>query len=197
MAHVHGAAEHYTSTGIHPSKLLMWLFLGSDCFFFGSLIATYQAYRGQSLVGPHPHEVFNIPYTSISAFVLLMSSLTMALAVNSIRLGNMRATRIWLLLTAMLGSIFVGGQVFEFTTFVHKGLTLEVNLFGTTFFVLTGFHGTHVTVGIIILLSLLMASLLGRLTPRQALTVEVAGLYWHFVDIVWVVIFTVVYLLPY
>jgi heme/copper-type cytochrome/quinol oxidase subunit 3 len=126
-----------------------------------------------------------------------MSSLTMALAVNSIRLGNMPATRIWLLLTAMLGSIFVGGQVFEFTTFVHKGLTLEVNLFGTTFFVLTGFHGTHVTVGIIILLSLLLASLLGRLTPRQALTVEVAGLYWHFVDIVWVVILTVVYLLPY
>jgi len=197
MAHVHEAAEHYTSTGIHPSKLLMWLFLGSDCFFFGSLIATYQAYRGQSLTGPHPHEIFNIPYTSISAFVLLMSSLTMALAVNSIRLGNMPATRIWLLLTAMLGSIFVGGQVFEFTTFVHKGLTLEVNLFGTTFFVLTGFHGTHVTVDIIILLSLLLASLLGRLTPRQALTVEVAGLYWHFVDIVWAVIFTVVYLLPY
>ncbi len=197
MAHAERAPEHYTSTGIHPSKLLMWLFLGSDCFFFGSLIATYQAYRGRSLVGPHPHEVFDIPYTSISAFVLLMSSLTMALAVNSIRLGNMRATRIWLLLTAMLGSVFVGGQVFEFTTFVHKGLTLEVNLFGTTFYVLTGFHGAHVTVGIIILLSLLFASLLGRLTPRQAMTVEVAGLYWHFVDIVWVVIFTVVYLLPY
>ncbi len=189
--------EHQTSLGVHPSKLLMWLFLGSDCFFFGSLIATYQAYRGQSLVGPHPHEVFNIPYTSISAFVLLMSSLTMALAVNSIRLGNLPATRLWLLLTAMLGSIFVGGQVFEFTTFVHKGLTLEVNLFGTTFYVLTGFHGTHVTVGIIILLSLLFASLLGKLGPEQALTVEVAGLYWHFVDIVWVVIFTVVYLLPY
>jgi len=189
--------EHPTSLGVHPSKLLMWLFLGSDCFFFGSLIATYQAYRGQSLVGPHPHEVFNIPYTSISAFVLLMSSLTMALAVNSIRLGNMPATRLWLLLTAMLGSVFVGGQVFEFTTFVHKGLTLGVNLFGTTFYVLTGFHGTHVAVGIIILLSLLFASLLGRLGPEQALTVEVAGLYWHFVDIVWVVIFTVVYLLPY
>lgn len=196
MARVQPQA-HPTSLGVHPSKLLMWLFLGSDCFFFGSLIATYQAYRGQSLVGPHPHEVFNIPYTSISAFVLLMSSLTMALAVNSIRLGNLPATRLWLLLTAMLGSIFVGGQVFEFTTFVHKGLTLEVNLFGTTFYVLTGFHGTHVTVGIIILLSLLFASLLGKLGPEQALTVEVAGLYWHFVDIVWIVIFTVVYLLPY
>lgn len=195
MAHIE--AGHGTTLGVHPSKLLMWLFLGSDCFFFGSLIATYQAYRGQSLVGPHPHEVFNIPYTSVSAFVLLMSSLTMALGVNSIRLGNLRASRIWLLLTAMLGSVFVGGQVFEFTTFVAKGLSLGVNLFGTTFFVLTGFHGAHVTVGIIMLVSLVFASLLGRLRAEQALTVEVVGLYWHFVDIVWVVIFTVVYLLPY
>jgi heme/copper-type cytochrome/quinol oxidase subunit 3 len=189
--------EHYTSTGIDHRKILMWLFLGSECLFFGSLIATYQVYRGQSLVGPHPHDVFNIPYTSISAFVLLMSSLTMALAVNSIRLGNLPATRIWLLLTALQGSIFVGGQVFEFTTFVEHGLSLQVNLFGTTFFVLTGFHGAHVTVGIIMLFSLLFASLLGKLTPAQALTVEIVGLYWHFVDIVWIVIFTVVYLLPY
>jgi heme/copper-type cytochrome/quinol oxidase subunit 3 len=175
----------------------MWLFLGSECLFFGSLIATYQVYRGQSLVGPYPHDVFNIPYTSVSAFVLLMSSLTMALAVNSMRLKNLPAARIWLIATALLGCIFIGGQVFEFTIFVEKGLSLGVNLFGTTFFVLTGFHGAHVTVGILILLSLVGASLLGKLGVDRATTVEIAGLYWHFVDIVWIVIFTVVYLMPY
>lgn len=183
--------------GVDHRKLLMWLFLGSECLFFGSLIATYQVYRGQSLVGPYPHDVFNIPYTSVSAFVLLMSSLTMALAVNSMRLKNLPAARIWLIATALLGCIFIGGQVFEFTIFVEKGLSLGVNLFGTTFFVLTGFHGAHVTVGILILLSLVGASLLGKLGVERATTVEIAGLYWHFVDIVWIVIFTVVYLMPY
>ncbi len=185
------------ASAVDHRKLLMWLFLGSECLFFGSLIATYQVYRGQSLVGPYPHDVFNIPYTSVSAFVLLMSSLTMALAVNSMRLKNLPAARIWLIATALLGCIFIGGQVFEFTIFVEKGLTLSVNLFGTTFFVLTGFHGAHVTVGILILLSLVGASLLGKLGVDRATTVEIAGLYWHFVDIVWIVIFTVVYLMPY
>jgi heme/copper-type cytochrome/quinol oxidase subunit 3 len=192
----HGTAIPSARTVDHR-KLLMWLFLGSECLFFGSLIATYQVYRGQSLVGPYPHDVFNIPYTSVSAFVLLMSSLTMALAVNSMRLKNLPAARIWLIATALLGCIFIGGQVFEFTIFVEKGLSLGVNLFGTTFFVLTGFHGAHVTVGILILLSLVGASLLGKLGVDRATTVEIAGLYWHFVDIVWIVIFTVVYLMPY
>ncbi len=192
----HGVATPAAGSVDHR-KLLMWLFLGSECLFFGSLIATYQVYRGQSLVGPYPHDVFNIPYTSVSAFVLLMSSLTMALAVNSMRLKNLPAARIWLIATALLGCIFIGGQVFEFTIFVEKGLTLGVNLFGTTFFVLTGFHGAHVTVGILILLSLVATSLLGKLGVERATTVEIAGLYWHFVDIVWIVIFTVVYLMPY
>jgi heme/copper-type cytochrome/quinol oxidase subunit 3 len=92
--------------------------------------------------------------------------------------------------------VFVGGQYFEFTTFWHHGLHLDTNVFGTTFYVLTGFHGAHVTIGIIMLLSLLVTSLMGRLPTSDALTVELTGLYWHFVDIVWIVIFTVVYLLP-
>ena len=183
-----------TTTGLDHRKLVMWAFLGSDCLFFGSFIATYLLYRGKSLVGPYPHEVFNIPYTSVSAFVLLMSSLTMVLALAAIQRGDQRGLKVWLLATALLGSVFVGGQYFEFTTFVHEGVTLTGNLFGTTLYVLTGFHGAHVTVGIIILLSFFVMAMRGKLAPEQHLNIELAGLYWHFVDVVWIVIFTVIYL---
>lgn len=197
IAHGHEAhAEHATSTGLDNRKLLMWAFLASDCLFFGSFIMTYLLYKGKNLVGPTPAQIFDIPYTSVSAFVLLMSSVTMVLALAAIQRGDHKGLRVWLLATALLGSVFVGGQYYEFTTFVHEGLRPGTNLFGSTFFVLTGFHGAHVTVGIIILLSLLITSLLGRLPSSESLTVEIAGLYWHFVDIVWIVIFTVVYLIP-
>jgi heme/copper-type cytochrome/quinol oxidase subunit 3 len=201
-----GHAEHPpTSTGLDHRKLLMWAFLASDCMFFGSLIATYMIYRGRTeeLVlagqgsGPTPSEILDIPYTSVSAFVLLMSSLTMVMALAGIQRGNHRSFRIWTLATALLGSIFVGGQFFEFTNFYHEGLGLTTNMFGTTFYTLTGFHGTHVTIGIIMLLSLFIVSLRGGVSQEQAINVEIVGLYWHFVDIVWIVIFTLVYLIPY
>jgi heme/copper-type cytochrome/quinol oxidase subunit 3 len=189
--------EHATSTGIDNRKMFMWLFLASDCFFFGSFIATYMLYRGRSLEGPFPEEVFDIPFTSVSSFVLLMSSLTMVLALAAIQRGDLRGCRIWLLTTALLGMTFLGGQVFEFTEFYNHGLHLSTNLFGTSFFVLTGFHGTHVAVGVLILLSLYYLVSRGRIKQEQSLNVELAGLYWHFVDVVWIVIFTLVYLIPY
>lgn len=181
-------------------KLLMWAFLASDTMFFGSLIATYLTFRGRSeelRMPPYPSEILDIPYTSVSAFVLLMSSLTMVLALGAIQRGNHRGLRIWLLATALLGMIFVGGQWFEFTEFYHNGLTLQGNIFGASFYVLTGFHGTHVTIGIIWLVTLFVVSLRGGLPKDKAMNVEIAGLYWHFVDIVWIVIFTLVYLIPY
>jgi heme/copper-type cytochrome/quinol oxidase subunit 3 len=190
------AHAQHTTTGLDHRKVLMWLFLASDCMFFGSLIGTYMSYRGRSLAGPTPHEVFDIPYTSVSAFVLLMSSLTMVLALAAIQRGDSRRLVIWLVTTALLGSVFLGGQFYEFTTFYHEGLTLNVNLFGSSFFTLTGFHGAHVTIGVFWLLYLAAASLFGRLNAEQSLYVEIAGLYWHFVDIVWIVIFTLVYLTP-
>ncbi len=202
----HGHADHPpTSTGIDHRKMLMWAFLASDCMFFGSLIATYLIYRGRAEelvkqgqgVGPLPRQILDIPYTSVSAFVLLMSSLTMVLALAAIQRGNQRGLRVWLLATAVLGSIFLGGQYFEFTRFHHEGLGLTTNMFGTTFFTLTGFHGAHVTIGVLMLLSLLFVSLRGGLKPEQAINVEIVGLYWHFVDIVWIIIFTLVYLIPY
>jgi heme/copper-type cytochrome/quinol oxidase subunit 3 len=187
---------HTTTTGLDNRKMLMWVFLASDCLFFGSLIATYMVMRSQSVVGPYPGDIFDIPYTSVSAFVLLMSSLTMVLSLSALQRGNHKATRIWLLATAVLGSIFLGGQYYEFTVFVAEGLTLDQNIFGTTFFVLTGFHGTHVAIGVMMLLSMYGASAMGKLPASSSLNLELVGLYWHFVDIVWIVIFTIVYLIP-
>jgi cytochrome c oxidase subunit 3/cytochrome o ubiquinol oxidase subunit 3 len=187
---------HATNTGISNEKLAMWAFLGSECLLFGALISTYFLYRGRSITGPTPVKIYSIPYTSISAFVLLMSSLTMVLALAAIQRGDQVRLRLWLVATATLGTLFIGGQVYEFTTFVKEGLTLRTNLFGSSFFVLTGFHGVHVTVGIMMLLSLAGLSAKGRLPQSKSEVVEIAGLYWHFVDIVWIVIFTVVYLIP-
>ena len=184
------------NTGIDHRKMGMWAFLGSDCMFFGSLIGTYLSYKGKSLGGPTPHEIFNIPLTSISAFVLLMSSVWMVLALNYLRLNNMRWAKFWLLMTALFGAWFVGNQVYEFNEFVHEGLTLQTSLFGSSFFVLTGFHGAHVTGGVIWLLSLWWLANMGKVGPQDYLKVEIAGLYWHFVDIVWIAIFTLVYLIP-
>jgi cytochrome c oxidase subunit 3/cytochrome o ubiquinol oxidase subunit 3 len=120
----------------------------------------------------------------------------MVLALAAIQRGDVGRLRVWLLATALLGLTFIGGQVYEFTTFVEEGLTLRTNVFGTSFYVLTGFHGTHVGVGILMLLTLLGLSFGGRITQERSESVELVGLYWHFVDIVWIVIFTVVYLIP-
>ncbi len=186
-----------TSTGLSNEKVGMWAFLGSECLLFGSLISTYLLFKGQSQPGTiSPEDVFDIPYTSVSSFVLLMSSLTMVLALAAIQRGDHRLTRVWLLTTALLGASFVAGQAYEFTVFVREGMNLRVNLFSSSFFVLTGFHGAHVTIGVLMLLSLYSLSLRGRLPASKAETVELVGLYWHFVDIVWIVIFTLVYLIP-
>jgi len=194
-AHLDGHG-HVTNTGLSNEKLAMWAFLGSECLLFGALISAYFLYRGKSLSGPTPEDIYDIPYTSVSSFVLLMSSLTMVLALAAIQRVDHRRVRVWLIATALLGASFIAGQVYEFTSFIREGLTIETNLFGSSFFVLTGFHGVHVTLGIIMLLSLWNLSLRGKIPREKAEVVEIAGLYWHFVDVVWIVIFTVIYLIP-
>ncbi len=189
--------QHHTTTGIDNRKMLMWIFLASECLFFGALISTYLIFEGESLVGPTPSEILNIPVTSASTFVLLMSSLTMVLAVYGAQHGRLGMMKLMLLATIVLGIGFLGFQAYEFIEFVHHGLGLTTNQFGSSFFVLTGFHGTHVAVGVLYLLSLLMAS--NRRTglgPERALHIDLAGLYWHVVDVVWIVIFTIIYLIP-
>jgi heme/copper-type cytochrome/quinol oxidase subunit 3 len=188
------AGGHATSTGLSNEKLGMWVFLSSECLLFGGLISTYLLLHDRSVEGPTPQDVYDIPFTSVSSFVLLMSSLTMVLAVSALTRGDMRRNRLWLLTTALLGTIFIGGQVYEFTSFEREGLGFTTNIFGSAFYTLTGFHGAHVTVGILMLLSLVGLSLRGSLSQEKAETVEIIGLYWHFVDIIWIVIFTVVYL---
>jgi len=196
MAHPASAhSEHYTTTGLDSRKIAFWAFIGSECLLFGSLISTYLVYEGKSVSGPTTHQIFNIPLTSFSTFDLLMSSLCMVLALAAVQRGDKIWQRVWLAGTAFLGMVFLGCQAYEFTDFVHKGLTIHTNLYGSTFFTLTGFHGGHVAVGVIWLLTLLVRSFQGKLGPEKSLNVEIAGLYWHFVDVVWIVIFTVVYLI--
>ncbi|MDP7674163.1 MAG: cytochrome c oxidase subunit 3 [Dehalococcoidia bacterium] len=184
-----------TSTGLNSRKLLMWAFLGSDVMFFGAFISTYLVYRGKSLVGPYPSEILNIPITSVSTFVLLMSSLAMVLGLHYVKEGEKNKGTLWILVVVVLGSVFMGFQFVEFREFAHLGLTPRTNIFGTTFFILTGIHGAHVTIGVIWMAFLAYSSHNGALRPDNALDLEIAGLYWHFVDIVWIVIFTVIYLI--
>ncbi len=211
------ATAHYTSTGLDSRKIAIWAFIGSECMLFVSLISTYLIYKGRSIAGPFPHEpwtspsgqhfnpILNIPVTSFSTFVLLMSSLAMVLALSAVQNKELPkrttgerilgSSKLWLWMTALLGTTFLGCQAFEFTSFVHEGLTIHTNLFGSSFFTLTGFHGAHVTAGVIWLLTLLAIDYRRGLGPKDALNVDIAALYWHFVDVVWIAIFTLVYLI--
>jgi cytochrome c oxidase subunit 3 len=207
-----------TSTGLDNKKIAIWTFIGSECMLFVSLISTYLIYKGRSVVGPYPHEaclppvcstklpaILNIPVTSASTFVLLMSSLAMVLALAAVEMKDqpkrttgeriLGSSKLWLWMTALLGTTFLGFQAYEFTSFVHEGLTIRTNLFGSSFFTLTGFHGAHVTAGVLWLLTLLAIDYRRGLGPKDAINVDLAALYWHFVDVVWIVIFTLVYLI--
>src|SRR5918995_988915 len=159
-----------TSTGLDSRKLAIWTFIGSECMFFATLISNYLVHKGKSLVGPFAHK----PWTDPASGKMLLG---------------------WLAATLFCGMFFVGMQVYEFTHFVHKGLTLQRNMFGASFFVLTGFHGTHVTIGVIWLATMFYLALRRKLPPERSLNLEMAALYWHFVDVVWIIIFPVVYLI--
>lgn len=216
--HAHGGGHHYTSLGLDNRKIAIWTFIGSECMLFASLISTYLIYKGRSIVGPYPHEawtnpstgekfnaILNIPVTSASTFVLLMSSFAMVMALAAVQNADKPkhgtwekirdSSKVWLWATALLGIGFLGFQAYEFTSFVHEGLTIRTNLFGSSFFTLTGFHGAHVTAGVIWLLTLLAIDYKRGLKPSDALLVDIAALYWHFVDVVWIAIFTLVYLI--
>jgi len=205
----HAPVAHLeTSTGLDSRKLAIWTFLGSECLFFASLISTYVVYRGKSLVGPFPHTpwtdpatgqvyepIIEIPLVTVGTALLLFSSLFIVLALYGAQRGNRKMLLGWLGATIMCGMFFVGMQVYEFTHFVHKGLTLQRNMFGASFFTLTGFHGTHVTIGVIWLITMFILALRKQLPPQNAINLEMAALYWHFVDVVWIIIFPVVYLM--
>ncbi len=183
------------SLGVDNRKLGVWTFLGSEVMFFSGLIVTYLVMRGRSVSGPLPHEVLDVPLPAVNTFVLICSSMTMVTALAAIQRGDAKAMRNWLIATAVLGLVFLSGQAFEFNKLFSEGLSLSANLFGATFFTLTGFHGMHVFVGVIWIAFVLVRAFRGGVTQDNHLAVELVGLYWHFVDIVWIIIFTLVYLL--
>jgi heme/copper-type cytochrome/quinol oxidase subunit 3 len=169
--------------------------LGSEAVFFSALIVTYIVMRGKSVSGPLPHEALDVPLTAVNTFVLICSSLTMVTALAAIQRGDARGLRRWLIATGVLGLAFLSGQATEFTMLFQKGLSLSSNLFGATFFTLTGFHGAHVFAGVIWISFVLARAFRGGVTRDNHIAVELVGLYWHFVDLVWIIIFTVVYLI--
>ena len=204
------ALEHPTATGIDSKKVAIWTLIGSECLLFASLISTYLVYKGKSLVGPLPHTesqcmlhgkmqacepIFEIPLVTFGTAVLLFSSFFIVLALYGAQKGNRKMLVGWLSMTVLCGLFFIGMQVYEFSHFYHKGLGYSTNLFSSTFYTLTGFHGSHVTVGVIWLSTLLYRAVKGKIPPAKSLNLEIAALYWHFVDVVWIVIFPVVYLM--
>ena len=194
-----------TFTGLDSRKLAIWTFIGSECMFFATLISNYLVHKGRSLVGPLAHEpwtdpatgkvlepIIEIPLVTVGTALLLFSSLFVVLALYGAQKGNRKMLLGWLAATLFCGIFFVGMQVYEFTHFVHKGLTLQRNMFGASFFTLTGFHGTHVTIGVIYLVIMALGYGRGKFTSDD---VEVSGLYWHFVDLVWMFVFPMIYLM--
>ena len=164
---------------------------------FGAMIGTYLVYKGRSLVGPYPLDLFDIPLTTVSTFVLLMSSFLMVLALDALRKDKISQFRLWTTGVIVFGTIFLGFQVFEFSHFMELGLYQKTNLFGSSFYMLTGTHGIHVAVGVLWLIALVVASYIRPTASKDAVYLDIAALYWHFVDIVWIVIFTVVYLVDF
>jgi len=185
-----------TNTGIDNRKIGIWLFLGSEVMFFSALIAAYLLTRASA---GKPYELFSeaIPLISFNTFLLICSSLTMALSLAFARRGSQVGLRISLLATILLGVTFVTIQSIEYNELFHKGLTMNgaPHLFGSPFYLLTGFHGLHVAGGVIWNLLVWFKALRGGFGPENNLGIELAGLYWHFVDLVWIVLFTIIYLI--
>jgi heme/copper-type cytochrome/quinol oxidase subunit 3 len=195
-AHPH-VAQLQTNTGIDNRKIGIWLFLGSEVMFFSALIAAYLLTRASA---DKPAEIFGTDtlwLITFNTFLLIFSSLTMALSLGFIRRDNQRGLKISLLLTILLGATFVTIQAFEYNKLFNEGLTMNgvPYLFGSMFYLLTGFHGLHVIGGVTWNFLVWLKALRGGFSRENHAGVEMAGLYWHFVDLVWIVLFTIIYLL--
>jgi heme/copper-type cytochrome/quinol oxidase subunit 3 len=182
-------------------KLGMWIFLAADAMSFGGLLAGYGALRAGATDWPNPSQVLGISLTAFMTFLLICSSVTMVKGLSAIRHGNRAGMRNYLLLTMLGGAIFLGLQAYEWNHLIHGlGIGFTSNpfgnhLFGTTFFAITGFHGAHVTGGVIYLAIVVLNGMRGKYSADNFNGVELVGLYWHFVDLIWILVFTFVYLL--
>jgi len=179
--------------GLDHRKLGMWLFIASEVMFFGGLIAAFLTFK---LGTPSTDSaLLNVAQVGVNTFVLLTSSFTVVLALSAIRAGDQRGLRAFLGLTILLGAAFLSGQAFEFASLYREGLTLTSGVFGSSFFTLTGFHGLHVFIGVVWALRNLIKAMRGGYRAETSIGIELFGLYWHFVDIVWIVLFTIIYLI--
>jgi heme/copper-type cytochrome/quinol oxidase subunit 3 len=182
--------------GVYNAKLGMWVFLGSEIMFFTALIGSYIILRvAHPEAWKSPGTVLNIPITAVNTFLLICSSVTMVKAFAAAQDGRQRELRLWLVATCAIGATFVGVQMFEYSVLIGHGFVPHEGLYGTTFYTMTGFHGFHVTVGVICLIFVTWKAFRGKYTPTDHRGVEVVGLYWHFVDLVWIILFTIVYLI--
>ncbi|SFM03090.1 cytochrome c oxidase subunit 3 [Paenibacillus sp. 1_12] len=172
-----------------------WLFLGGECVLFGTLFATFIALRNQVPDGPTGQEIFNLTTVGISTFILLTSSLTSVFATMAMHRNDLKKLNLWMAVTVLLGLGFLGLEIYEFMEYVHEGHVFTKSAFATSFYTLVGFHGAHVAFGVLWITLLIISSFKKGLTVVTAPKYYVAGLYWHFIDVVWVFIFTVVYLL--
>jgi heme/copper-type cytochrome/quinol oxidase subunit 3 len=193
-AHPH-AIEPETATGIHSDKMGMWVFLCSEVMFFTGLIGSYIVLRFGSASWPHPGDTLNIWLTAFNTFVLICSSVTMVKALEAIRNGNARKMKLFLSLTLLFGAFFLSVQIYEYRALLHHGFTPSVSLFGSVFYTCTGFHGFHVFCGVVCMAFVTGKAFLGKYTQASHQGIETIGLYWHFVDLVWIILFTIVYLI--
>jgi heme/copper-type cytochrome/quinol oxidase subunit 3 len=192
--HEHALTEAGSMPGVDNRKFGMWLFIANEVLFFTALIGMFLAYRGQPTWAEF-HAHLNIPVTAIATFILLTSSLMVVLALSAAQSGNRRGLMVGLLATILLGSIFIGIQATEFSKLGLDGLVLSTNVNTSTFFTLTGFHGLHVIIGVLWCLVVLLRAARGGFSKGNHLAIELFGLYWHFVDVVWIVLFTIIYLI--
>jgi heme/copper-type cytochrome/quinol oxidase subunit 3 len=209
-AHVSLPAEDEHFGRATGGKVGMWMFIAQDGMAFGGLLLAYGLMRVWAdhwpAEGLKPTNVLGIGLTAVATFVLICSSVSMVMAVQAAQQSRKGATSMWLFLTILGGLSFLGIQAYEYTHLVHEGLTLSHGnvhghelhpLFGATFYVVTGFHGAHVTAGVIYLTCIWFGAMKGKYTQGglSYSPVELVGLFWHFVDLVWILVFTFIYLL--
>jgi heme/copper-type cytochrome/quinol oxidase subunit 3 len=189
-------ADREPGAGVYNEKVGMWVFLASEVMFFTALIGSYIILRfAHPEAWAPPGRVLNVPITAVNTFLLICSSVTMVKAYAAAQDDDQRMLRLWLVATVIIGATFVGIQAYEYTHLIEKGFVPSEGLYGSTFYTMTGFHGFHVTVGVLCMIFVTVRAFLGRYSARDHRGVEVIGLYWHFVDLVWIILFTIVYLI--
>jgi len=193
-AHHHPVYDYDSGPPVERGKFAIWLFLATEIMFFSGLIGAYIVLRSAAKSWPDPAERLAVDLTAVNTFILIMSSWTMVKAVFAAKRGDQGGLVRWLIATILIGSVFVGVQVYEYIELYHHGALPSVDIFWSTFYAMTGFHGFHVVVGVIWNICILIGALRGSYSAKNNLAVELAGLYWHFVDLVWVLLFTIVYL---